>query len=103
LEAQGPIGFEKLRAVVLREVGEDAEEAIMTAADMLREEGLQKGLKKGHEKGQRELLLKLLSLRFGELPEAVSARVNAADSAQLYVWAERVLSASTLAEILADR
>jgi hypothetical protein len=47
-------------------------------------------------------VLKLLSVRFGALPEAAVAAVNAADHMQLEVWAERVLTAPTLAEVLAD-
>jgi hypothetical protein len=84
---------------VAQKIGKEVEEAVMTTADMLREEGVQKGIKKG----QREVLLKLLSLRFGELPEAVVAQVNTSSPAQLDLWVERILSASTLADVLADR
>jgi len=47
-----------------------------------------------------KLLLRLLRARFGDLPEVAVARVNAADAAQLDLWAERVLSAPTLADVL---
>jgi hypothetical protein len=46
------------------------------------------------------MLLELLRTRFGELPEAAVARVNAADVAQLDLWAKQVLSAPTLADML---
>lgn len=44
----------------------------------------------------------LLVARFGGLSNAVTARVNSADSTELDVWTERVLTAGTLAEVLGD-
>lgn len=49
---------------------------------------------------RRELLLKQLGLRFGELPNEVRERVNAAEPATLETWVERVLFAQTLNEVL---
>ena len=46
------------------------------------------------------MLLRLLSKRFGELPEGAVARVDAAGSAELEAWFDRVLTATTLAEDL---
>ncbi|MDC0677797.1 DUF4351 domain-containing protein [Sorangium atrum] len=46
------------------------------------------------------MLLRQLRARFGELPEAAIARVEGAEIAALEQWAERVLSAKTLAEVL---
>jgi hypothetical protein len=48
-----------------------------------------------------ELLLKQLALRFGPLPEATRARVEAGSAEQLDAWAERVLTAATLHDVLA--
>jgi hypothetical protein len=48
----------------------------------------------------RKILLKQLHLRFGELPPAVVTRVEAADTAHLDRWAERVVTASTLEGVL---
>jgi predicted transposase YdaD len=85
---------------------------IASIADELREEGQRKGFARGVVKGRlegrregrlegrRELVLKLLRTRFGELPEVAVARVNAADVVQLDLWAERVLSVPTLADVL---
>jgi predicted transposase YdaD len=81
-------------------IGEDIEEEIVTLADRLREEGRQKGERAGERNGQRKLLLKQLTLRFGKLPEATVSRVNAAGVDQLETWAERVLTAPTLAEVI---
>ena len=54
----------------------------------------------GRQEGRQEVLLQLLRARFGELPEAAVARVNAADLDQLKRWIDRVLSAPTLDAVL---
>ena len=64
------------------------------------EQGRREGENNGLLRGQREIVLKLLRARFGELPEAAVARVNAADVAQLDAWIEQVLEAPTLADVL---
>jgi flagellar biosynthesis/type III secretory pathway protein FliH len=91
-------------------VGEESREEIVTAAEQLiergRKEGLEKGLKKGLEKGReserREVLLELLCARFDTLPESAAARVRSADPAQLKRWLVRVVTAPTLADVLAE-
>jgi hypothetical protein len=77
------------------------------------DEGLSKGLKQGLDEGlkqglaqslerERKLLLRLLRQRFGEEVDGTTEqRLQAASAAQIEVWIERVLSASTLAELLA--
>jgi hypothetical protein len=108
-EVHGQLSVEELRTFVAREIGKDVEEAVVTTADLLREEGRKEGLAKGlakgreegREEGQRRMLLKLLGARFGRLPEAAVAQVNTAPLAQLDVWTERLLTAPTLADVLA--
>ena len=58
-------------------------------------------VEKAWHEGQRALLLRLLTLRFGELPEAFVQRLLAVnDSDVLYALSEQVLTASSLAEIV---
>ncbi|MEX1369428.1 MAG: DUF4351 domain-containing protein [Nannocystaceae bacterium] len=52
-------------------------------------------------RGQAKVLLKLLTLRFGTLPESTRARIESATIKQLDAWAERVLTAPTLDDVLA--
>jgi hypothetical protein len=66
----------------------------------LRAEERKEGRKEGREEGERHLLLRQLRARFGELPAATVARVEAAEVAKIEQWGERVLGASTLAEVL---
>jgi uncharacterized protein DUF4351 len=54
----------------------------------------------GKAEGRVELVLRLLTLRFGPLSEAVQARVRNAQDAQLDAVAERVLTAQLLEEAL---
>ena len=72
----------------------------MTAGEQLIERGRKEGLKEGMQKGQQQTLLKQLQTRFGALPDSALARVMAAGSAELDLWAERILTAPTLEDVL---
>jgi hypothetical protein len=66
------------------------------------QEGVEQGLEQGLER-ERKLLLRLLRQRFGaEVDGETERRLAAAAAEQIEIWAERVLSAATLAELLAD-
>jgi hypothetical protein len=68
-----------------------------------RREAIQEGVKQGMEQGERKVLLRLLRRRFGATVDGeIERRVAAAPTEQIEIWAERVLSAATLAELLAD-
>lgn len=64
------------------------------------EQLIEQGRHEGVLRGRREVLVRLLRVRFGELSDSVIALVNGADVAKLDVWVERVLSAPTLADVL---
>jgi hypothetical protein len=53
------------------------------------------GRLEGRGEGRVEMVLKLLTLRFGALPDSVRTQVNAADSAELDQIAERLLTAGS--------
>ncbi len=93
---------EDLVRQLLRAAGPDAKEEMVSVADWLEERGRLRGLDQGRLEGQRSLLLKQLSRRFGPLPEAASARIQGAEAPQIETWAERVLTAATLAEVLGE-
>jgi predicted transposase YdaD len=64
------------------------------------EKGLEQGLTKGRQEGARQLLLKLLVQRFGELPAACRRRIAAIRSLdRLAGLAERVFTARSLDEL----
>jgi hypothetical protein len=78
----------------------DDQEFLMNTQDIVetwRREAIQEGL----EQGERKLLLRLLRRRFGaEVDGEIERRVAVAPAEQVELWAERVLSAATLTELL---
>lgn len=58
------------------------------------------GRAEGEARGRAELVLKQVMLRFGPLHEATVQRVRNATIAELDAFAERVLSAKSLDEVL---
>ena len=73
---------------------------MLTAAEKLRREGEARGKVQGKAEGKREMLLLLLRERFGRLPAATAERIGAAGIEQLDAWSSRVLTASSLDDVL---
>ncbi len=46
------------------------------------------------------MLIRLMTRRFGELPDATLREIASADADTLLQWSERVLTAQTLDEVL---
>ena len=92
------------------ELGPEAEEIFMTTADRLREqgrnlgvtEGITQGIAQGVTQGIAITLTRLLNLRFGPLPAAALARIQAAAPEELERWTDSVLTAASLTEVLED-
>jgi len=59
-------------------------------------EGLIEGELKGEVKGQILVLKRLLTRRFGVLPEWAEKRINAANAAQLEIWAESIFESQDI-------
>jgi predicted transposase/invertase (TIGR01784 family) len=54
------------------------------------------------ERGERLLLQKLIARKFGEMDAQAAARLSQASSAELEIWAERILDAKTLADVFGN-
>jgi predicted transposase/invertase (TIGR01784 family) len=67
-----------------------------------RKVGRQEGLEEGQKQGEFTMLVRLLELRFGPLDETARNRLDGADAETLLRWGERVLTASTLAEVFGE-
>jgi hypothetical protein len=78
-------------ASLASQIGPEAEEVYMTTADVLRAEG--------HAEGAARTLVRLLTRRFGTIPDRARERIDTASLEQLGLWSERVLDASTLDEV----
>ena len=81
-----------LRGLLPGDGASEVEEAVMN--------WYEEQMVRGRAEGRRAMLLKLLRVRFGELPADIIARIEAADSAELDVWAEHVVTASSLDDVL---
>lgn len=64
-----------------------------------REEGLEEGLEKGLEKGEAILLLKMLELKFGPVPEWVNDKIATGNTKTIESWAAKLLNTNTLDEV----
>ena len=84
--------------IIAAELSEPAAEGVVTWAEALRQEGEEKGI----AKGVRASLLDILRLRFGEIPEAVITRIEAADVPRLQAWMARAIEAPSLEGVFAD-
>ena len=81
-------------------------EAMRSIAQKLIDEGREEGREAGREEGRAEasrvLVLKQLQLKFGSIGPRERAIVEVADLETLERYAERVLTATSLEEVLAD-
>jgi hypothetical protein len=61
---------------------------------------VERGLEKGILRGRADIILRLLTVRFGTIGDDVKARIAAATADELDAIAERLLTAKTLPEAL---
>ncbi len=97
LETNEEVDEQALIDLVTARVGAEAGAATMTAADRLRREGRAEG----RTEERRRVLLKLITLRFGPVSDGITARVFDASDAEVEVWIEAILTAGSLADLLA--
>lgn len=60
------------------------------------------GREEGRQEGEATLLQRLLTRKFGILPEPLQQRIQTATSAQLETWSLNILDAATLDEVFAE-
>ena len=97
----GEAEMERFRRLLSEKGYWEVEEMEVTWADKMmekgREEGRRQGLEAGVLAGKRETLLRLLTAKFGPVPEKARRRVQAlASVAELDAYLERVLTAESL-------
>lgn len=64
------------------------------------QQGVQQGVELGVLQGKQQLLIRQLETRFGPLDEVTRERLKVASGQELDTWAERVLDAPSLVEVL---
>lgn len=57
------------------------------------------GIEQGIEQGEMILLRRMLTKRFGELPQEIEIRLSQASIADLELWGDRILEAQTLTDV----
>ena len=106
---------QELKAKLTAIVHPKDQEAVMTAAERLRQEGRLEGRREGRLEGRqegrqegelsakREFTLKMLSRRFGPLPEVVAQQVLSAELAALERLTDELFTAPSLDALMAGR
>ena len=61
---------------------------------------LAEGIEEGRQEGEAALLLRLITLKFGSPDPLIRHRIETADTETLLRWAERLLTATTLDQVL---
>ncbi len=67
-----------------------------------RQEGRREGRREGTLLGQAALLERLLSRKFGPLPEEITQRIRQGSSAELETWSLNFVDAETLDDVFDD-
>ena len=88
------IPLDRLRALLEVELSLSVLEEFMTTAERIRYEAW--------DRGQRAMLLRLVTRRFGPVPEDVERRIYLAPRTWLDTWAERMFTARVLGEVFKD-
>ena len=83
-------------------LGASAKELTVTIAEQLQAKGRAEGRAKGRAEGRLDTLRRLLVLKFGALDAAVEARLQAASPRAVVRYLERLLTADSVAAVLAD-
>ncbi len=96
LQASPTVERDVLRGLLPGDRGAEVEEVVMNWF----EREVNAGERRGERSAERRVLLKQLRLRFGEVPASVVTRIEAADVPELDVWAERVITATRLEDVL---
>jgi hypothetical protein len=86
--------FVELRAKMV-ELAPTTEEAVMRYSEAM----IEQGREQGRTEGQRAALTKLLTLKFGALDRAITARIEAASPPELDRALDRLLGAETPAAV----
>ena len=84
----------------LKELKMTLAERFETWAEEFEQRGIEKGIEQGIIKGETLLLQRLLVKRFGPLPDDVVHQISQASVAQIDAWADRVLDAQSLDDVL---
>jgi len=98
IQVTSDVGVSELTEVVREAMGDRAAQVVRTTAEKLRAEGHAEG----RVDGARGLLARQMAASFGPLAPEVCERLEGASPEELERWGERILDASSLAEVFAE-
>ena len=102
MSARQDIEFKDVYNAV-KEISVEGSEIIMTIAEQLINEGMQKGLEKGMEKGflsaKSETAMHLLTKKFGILPEEMQNKIQKADADTLNFILDNIFDLTSLEDV----
>ncbi len=81
---------------ILVEIASDKKDRIMAG---ITQEWMQEGLEKGKMLGEANMLVRLLSKRFGTLPDSIKDKITNATSDKIQLWEDRFIDAPSLEEV----
>ncbi|MGI6487095.1 MAG: DUF4351 domain-containing protein [Syntrophothermaceae bacterium] len=77
----------------------EGSEVVMTLAEIFREEGIIKGMEEGEAKALARTAIKLLTKKFGLLPEELKVEISKLDIPILEVMIDGILDYESLEEV----
>ncbi len=77
-------------------------ETVMDWTQQWLEQGLVKGRQEGVQQGEFHLLQRLLTRRFGALPENVQQRMQSASAQTIETWFDRAIDAQSLEDVFGE-
>jgi hypothetical protein len=89
-----PVSPEALREALQRLMPDHAEEIMQGFGQKYFEEGIAVGEARGEARGKAGALVRLLERRIGAVPEALRARIFAADQTSIEAWLDRAIEAT---------
>jgi hypothetical protein len=84
----------------LHEVHDMLAERMKKWPEQWEQRGIQKGRMEGRMEGESRLLRKMIEIKFGSIPEWAESVLQSADSQQIDIWAESILTAESLEALL---
>ena len=78
----------------------DEAKTMSSFAERFRQQGIQRGKEEGKQEGEAVMLLRLLQLKFGDVPPAIRQEIERADAQTLLQWSERVLTVTRIEQVI---
>ena len=102
LITQSTNGEDTMQTFIDRYIEQGRQQGILTGKKDGWQEGVQEGRQEGKQEGQREILLRLMTRKFGVLTVEQQRQIYQADGETLLRWSEQLLFAASAEEALSQ-